>query len=143
MSDNTSTNSNTNAHELNESEKSLFARIIDSDMYFSFRQSKIVMGAAFVTLSYFLLALFAPLIAPQNPFDLAGLDLMDGLTPPAWEEEGLAKFPLGTDDQGRDLLSAIMYGSRLSLAVGFASVAFCRNIGHRFGLDFRLCGRIC
>ena len=95
----TSTNSNA---KTNESEKGLIARILDSDMFFSFRQSKIVMAAAFVTLSYFLLALFAPLISPQNPFDLAGLDLMDGLTPPAWEDEGQARFPLGTDDQGRD-----------------------------------------
>jgi peptide/nickel transport system permease protein len=131
MSDDTSTSSNA---DTSEAEKGLFARIIDSDMFYSFRQSKIVMAAAAVTLAYFLLALFAPLIAPQNPFDLAGLDLMDGLTPPAWEEDGLAKFPLGTDDQGRDLLSAIMYGSRLSLTVGFASVAFAAILGIGLGL---------
>ena len=129
MTDSTSTNSNTS-----ESEQSLFARIIDSDIFYSFRQSKIVMGAALVTLVYFSLALFAPLIAPHNPFDLAALDLMDGLTPPAWEEGGVSKFPLGTDDQGRDLLSAIMYGSRLSLAVGFASVAFAAILGISLGL---------
>ncbi|GAF92282.1 unnamed protein product, partial [marine sediment metagenome] len=83
---------------------------------------------------YFLVALFAPLISPQNPFDLAGLDLMDGLTPPAWEDGGQARFPLGTDDQGRDLLSAILYGSRLSLTVGFASVAFAAILGISLGL---------
>ena len=127
MSDSTSPNTE-------ESEQSLFARILDSDMFFSFRQSKIVMAAAFVTLLYFLLALFAPLISPQNPFDLASLDLMDGLTPPAWEEGGQARFPIGTDDQGRDLLSAILYGSRLSLTVGFASVAFAAILGISLGL---------
>ena len=127
MSDSTSTSTE-------ESEQSLFARILDSDMFFSFRQSKIVMAAAFVTLLYFLLALFAPLISPQNPFDLASLDLMDGLTPPAWEEGGQARFPIGTDDQGRDLLSAILYGSRLSLTVGFASVAFAAILGISLGL---------
>lgn len=126
--------SDSTASDSIESERSLLVRIIDSDMFYSFRQSKIVMAAAAITLTFFLLALFAPLIAPQNPFDLAGLDLMDGLTPPAWEEEGLAKFPLGTDDQGRDLLSAIMYGSRLSLTVGFASVAFAAILGIGLGL---------
>jgi len=128
-----STNSNANA-KTSANEKSLISRIIDSDMFFSFSQSKIVMAAAFVTLSIFLLALVAPLISPQNPFDLAGLDLMDGLTPPAWEDGGQARFPLGTDDQGRDLLSAILYGSRLSLTVGFASVAFAAILGISLGL---------
>ncbi len=115
-------------------EKGLLARALDSDIFYSFRQSKVVMVAAFVTLLYFALALFAPLISPQNPFDLASLDLMDGLTPPSWQEDGMAKFPIGTDDQGRDMLSAIMYGSRLSLAVGFASVAFAAILGISLGL---------
>lgn len=92
------------------------------------------MGAAAITLAYFFLALFAPLIAPYNPFDLASLDLMDGLTPPAWTEEGSSRFLLGTDDQGRDLLSTIMHGSRISLAVGFASVAFAAILGIGLGL---------
>jgi peptide/nickel transport system permease protein len=92
------------------------------------------MAAAVVTLIYFALALFAPLIAPHNPFDLASLDLMDGLTPPAWTEEGSSRFLLGTDDQGRDMLSTIMHGSRISLAVGFASVAFAAILGISLGL---------
>ncbi len=115
-------------------EKGMLARALDSDIFFSFRQSKIVMAAAVVTLIYFSMALFAPWIAPHNPFDLASLDLMDGLTPPAWEEDGVPQFLLGTDDQGRDLLSTIMYGSRISLAVGFASVAFAAILGITLGL---------
>lgn len=114
--------------------ESLAKRVLDSDILYSFRQSKLTMLAAAVTVSYFAMALFAPWIAPQNPFDLAGLNLLDSLTPPMWEEGGVPQFPLGTDDQGRDLLSAIMYGSRISLAVGFASVALAAVLGISLGL---------
>ena len=65
-------------------------------------------------------ALLAPWLAPHNPFDLATLSLLRRLKPPAWAEDGDPRFPLGTDDQGRDVLSAIMYGARMSLLVGFA-----------------------
>ena len=110
------------------------ARALDSDIYYSFRSNKLVMAAAGVTLLYFLMALFAPLIAPQNPFDVASLDLMNSLNPPLWYAEGVSGFVLGTDDQGRDVLSAIMYGSRISLAVGFASVALAALLGISLGL---------
>lgn len=115
-------------------EKTLLERVLDSDILYSFKRSKLTMLAAAVTLLYFAMALFAPLIAPQNPFDLASLNLLDSLTPPAWEDGGLPQFPLGTDDQGRDMLSAIMYGSRISLAVGFASVIFAAVLGITLGL---------
>lgn len=118
----------------NDVEKSTLQRILDSDILYSFRQSKLTMLAAAVTAFYFLVALFAPWIAPQNPFDLAGLNLLDSLTPPSWHPDGVPEFPLGTDDQGRDMLSAIMYGSRISLAVGFASVAFAAILGISLGL---------
>ncbi|MEX0344236.1 MAG: ABC transporter permease [Rhizobiaceae bacterium] len=114
--------------------RSLWARILDSDILYSFKRSKLTMLAAAVTLFYFAMALFAPWIAPQNPFDLAGLNLLDSLTPPAWQDGGMQQFPLGTDDQGRDMLSAIMYGSRISLAVGFASVIFAAVLGISLGL---------
>jgi peptide/nickel transport system permease protein len=115
-------------------EKNWFARTIDSDIFYSFTRSKLVMGAALVTFAYFFIALFAPLLASQNPFDLGSLDLMDGLTPPAWSDGGSSQFLLGTDDQGRDLLSAIMYGSRISLAVGFTSVICAAILGISLGL---------
>ncbi len=118
----------------NNGERSTLARILGSDILYSFRRSKLTMLAAAVTLFYFAMALFAPLIAPQDPFDLAGLNLLDSLTPPAWQDGGVAQFPLGTDDQGRDMLSAIMYGSRISLAVGFASVIFAAVLGISLGL---------
>ncbi len=117
-----------------KAEQGAIARFLASDIVYSFSRSKLTMLAAAITLFYFLMALFAPLIAPHDPFDLASLNLLDSLTPPMWEEGGVAQFPLGTDDQGRDLLSAIMYGSRISLAVGFASVAFAAILGISLGL---------
>jgi peptide/nickel transport system permease protein len=79
-------------------------------------------------------AVFAPWIAPHNPFDSATLILTDGFTPPAWNAGGTSRYLLGTDDQGRDLLSTIMYGARISLAVGVASVLFSMVLGVGLGL---------
>jgi peptide/nickel transport system permease protein len=112
----------------------LLTRAADSDMWFSFRRSPGAMLSAAVTLVMLLAALLAPLIAPHNPFDLASLDIMDANTPPMWESGGSPAFVLGTDDQGRDILSAIMYGSRVSLLVGFSAVFFSMVVGVTTGL---------
>jgi len=109
-------------------------RFFDGDIWHSFKQSNITIVAGIVTLVLMLSALFAPFISLQNPFDPAALDLMDAFTPPVWGEEGTWRFPIGTDDQGRDLYSAILYGSRLSLLIGFASVAFAMTLGVTLGL---------
>ena len=109
-------------------------RAKDSDIFFSFKSSKLTMIAAFVTALYFSLALFAPLIAPQNPFDLAQVQLIDAFTPPIWYPDGNPNFLIGADDQGRDLLSTIMYGARISLSVGFLSVLLAMVIGITLGL---------
>jgi len=79
-------------------------------------------------------ALLAPWIAPHNPFDLRTLDLKDALLPPAWQDGGQAGYAVGTDDQGRDVLSAIMFGARISLLVGLASVALAVVTGVALGL---------
>ena len=79
-------------------------------------------------------ALFAPWIAPHNPFDSGTLVLTDGFTPPAWVAGGTTRYLLGTDDQGRDMLSTIMFGARISLAVGVASVIFSMTLGVGLGL---------
>ena len=109
-------------------------RAFDSDMAYSFRRSPVTMVAAAVTLVMIVGATFAGWIAPQNPYDLASLDLFDAFTPPAWHEDGSARFLLGSDDQGRDVLSAILYGSRISLLVGFSSVLLAASIGVTLGL---------
>ncbi len=109
-------------------------RLLDSDVYYSFRSSRVTVVAAVITAVLFLAALFAPWITPQNPFDPGSLNLLDAFTPPVWADGGSWKFILGTDDQGRDLYSAILYGSRVSLFVGFASVTFAMILGVGLGL---------
>ena len=109
-------------------------RIWDSDVGHSFRTSPVAMGAALVALICGFCAVFAGWVAPHNPFDLATLDLANSLRPPSWSEGGSPQFFLGTDDQGRDILSALMYGARISLAVGLASVLLSVLIGVALGL---------
>ncbi|MGO1074543.1 ABC transporter permease [Inquilinus sp. CA228] len=109
-------------------------RLLDSDLAWRFRHSPIAIIALVVTLLMAAGAVLAPLIAPQDPFDAASLDLMNSLIPPAFEALGDPQFPLGTDDQGRDLFSAILYGTRISLLVGVAGVALAMLIGVTLGL---------
>ena len=109
-------------------------RFFDGDVWHSFRTSPMAIGAAVVAAVCIFSALFAPWVAPHNPFDLATLELSDARLPPMWEEGGSAKYLLGTDDQGRDILSAIMYGARISMLVGLASVALSVIVGVALGL---------
>lgn len=123
------------ANPLGEARTSgLLHRIFDSDIFYSFSRSPVTIISAVVTAIIFLAAGFAPWLAPHNPFDPATLDLMDGFTPPAWDVEGTSRFLLGTDDQGRDILSTIMHGSRVSLIVGFSAVLFSVVFGVSLGL---------
>lgn len=109
-------------------------RFFDGDVWHSFRSSPVAVGAAIVALACLVCALGANWIAPHNPFDLASLELGDARLPPAWEEEGNRRYLLGTDDQGRDILSALMYGARISLFVGVASVLLSVIVGVGLGL---------
>ncbi len=110
------------------------AWIWDSDVAWSFRRSPVAIGSALVLGICLAAAVFAPWIAPHNPFDLRTLNLTDALTPPAWEADGKGTYLLGTDDQGRDVLSAIMFGARISLLVGLASVVLAVVLGVGLGL---------
>ncbi|MFN5190222.1 MAG: ABC transporter permease, partial [Burkholderiales bacterium] len=109
-------------------------RIFDSDLWYSFKRHPLVIIAAILSLVCILGAVFAPLLAPHNPFDLKTLNLLDAFTPPAWSAAGKGQFLLGTDDQGRDVMSTIMYGSRVSLTVGICAVALSMVIGITLGL---------
>ena len=109
-------------------------RFFDSDLFYSFSHSPLSILAGLITLIYFLAALFAPWVAPQNPFDMASIDVMDSLIPPVWEIDGDERFLLGTDDQGRGILSTIIHGSRISLFIGFSSVIFAMILGVVLGL---------
>jgi peptide/nickel transport system permease protein len=113
---------------------SVFSRLWQSDVGYSFRTSPVAIGAALVALICVFCSVFAGFVAPHNPFDLVTLELSDARLPPAWSAEGSTKYLLGTDDQGRDILSALMYGARISLAVGFASVVLSVFIGVGLGL---------
>ncbi|MES2483968.1 MAG: ABC transporter permease [Pseudomonadota bacterium] len=112
----------------------ILLRWLDSDVGHSFRTSPVAVVAALIALVCVVGAAFAPWLAPHNPFDLATLELGDARRPPAWSAEGTLKYPLGTDDQGRDILSALMYGARISLVVGLVSVLLSMAIGVAMGL---------
>ena len=99
-----------------------------------FTRSPAAIIAAVVALLSIMGAAFAPLIASVNPYDLASFSLMDGLLPPMWEEFGILKFPLGTDDQGRDMVSSILYGARLSLIIGLSAMTIASVLGVGLGL---------
>ncbi len=113
---------------------SVFARMWDGDVFYSFRHSPVAVFSALIVIAMIFGAVFAPFIAPQNPFDTASLDILDNNLPPVWRDLGDPRFVLGTDDQGRDILSSILYGTRISLLVGFVSVFIAAVIGVSLGL---------
>jgi peptide/nickel transport system permease protein len=110
------------------------ARFLDGDVWYSFRRSPVAMVAALTALLCIVAALGAPWLAPHDPYDLAAIDLADARLPPAWMEGGSDRYWLGTDGQGRDILSTIMYGTRISLFVGLAAVAISVLLGVALGL---------
>jgi peptide/nickel transport system permease protein len=112
----------------------VWARFFDGDVWHSFRSSPVAVGAAVVAAVCVFCAMFAGWISPHNPFDLATLELSDSMLPPAWLQGGQAKYLLGTDEQGRDVLSALFYGARISLLIGGASVLVSMLIGVSLGL---------
>jgi peptide/nickel transport system permease protein len=113
---------------------STLARWWDSDLAWNFRHSPVAIVSVIVASAMVAIALFAPWLAPHNPFDLASINLLDARLPPAWAKDGVGKFLLGTDDQGRDVLSTIMYGARISLLVSVLAVVFSVIVGVSLGL---------
>jgi len=109
-------------------------RFLAGDLWHSFRSSPVAMAAGLTAFVCIFCAAFANLVAPHDPMDLASLELSDALLPPAWMAEGKATYLLGTDPQGRDILSALMHGTRISLVVGLASVTMSMLIGVPLGL---------
>ena len=112
----------------------ILRRVWQHDLAWSFRRSPVTVAAAALTLICVGAALLAPWVSPQDPFDMATLNLSDAFLPPAWDEKGVARYPLGTDNQGRDILSTIMHGARISLGVGLAAVFFALVLGVCLGL---------
>src|SRR3954470_24203102 len=110
------------------------ARAFASDVFYSFRRSRLTMVAAAITAMFFLLAIFASLLAVQNPLDPSQLELINSRIAPLWTADGQSPFLLGTDEQGRDVFSAIVYGLRVSLVVGILGVVFAAVLGIGLGL---------
>jgi peptide/nickel transport system permease protein len=108
--------------------------VTESDIFHSFKRSKVTVVAATALFIMVAGAVFAPLVAPHNPFDIAALNLLDSELPPAWMEGGNPSYWLGTDTQARDVFSSILYGLRISLFVGFASVVLAMVLGVFLGL---------
>jgi peptide/nickel transport system permease protein len=113
---------------------SRWRNIWTSDLVWRFRHSPVAIVAAIVALALVSMAVFAPWLAPYNPFNPATLNLMDGMTPPNSESYSGRYFVFGTDNQGRDVLSTIMYGSRISLFVGVMATLFAMLLGVGLGL---------
>jgi peptide/nickel transport system permease protein len=111
-----------------------FRKVWDHDLAWRFRRSPVAVAAALVAVLCIGGALFSPWLAPQNPFDASALNLNDAFKPPAWEAGGERAYFLGSDNQGRDILSTILYGARISLGVGVASVALAMLLGVALGL---------
>jgi peptide/nickel transport system permease protein len=107
---------------------------LDSDLFYSFRRSPVTVLASAVVLLIVLSAIFAPWIVPHNTYEVVTLNLSNAFRPPAWTQAGRAEFLLGTDDQGRDVLSTIILGTRVSLVVGFSAVIFAAVLGVTLGL---------
>ncbi|HKX09101.1 MAG TPA: ABC transporter permease [Stellaceae bacterium] len=114
--------------------KGALRRALDSDLFYSFRRSPLTVVAAIVTVVLIASALLCDWIAPHNPYDLATLNILDSQDPPAWVAGGSWEYPFGTDDQGRDVLSAVLYGMRVSIMVGFAAVLLALVAGVGLGL---------
>ena len=110
------------------------ARFLDSDIGHRFRSSPVAMAAALIAFVCVFASVFAGWVAPHNPFDLTTLELSDARLPPSWSEAGSRKYLLGTDDQGRDILSAVIYGARISLVVGGVSGILSVLVGVSLGL---------
>lgn len=117
-----------------EQEPGLLQRFRRSDLWWSFTHHRPAMAAAVLLAVLVVTAFAAPWIAPQNPYDPAQLDLWNAELPPLWLEEGQWPYLLGTDTQGRDILSAILYGSRISILIGVGAVILSLTVGLSLGL---------
>ena len=110
-------------------------RFKQSDFLYYFKRDKVAMASFTVFMLFLVMAIAAPILSPTDPYDLASIDIMDSELPPSWMEDGDERFVLGTDEQGRDILSTILYGSRLSLTIGFLAVGLQLVLGIVIGLS--------
>ncbi|MVO17938.1 ABC transporter permease [Parasedimentitalea maritima] len=115
-------------------EPSRWSRVWNSNIGYSFRRNPVAIVSLMIFLLIAIMSIFAPLIAPFDPYDLGQIDIMNSEYPPLWVDGSDAQFILGTDDQGRDLWSTILYGTRLSLLIGICAVVLQAFLGISIGL---------
>ncbi|CAH1533499.1 dipeptide ABC transporter membrane subunit DppC [Vibrio owensii] len=127
--------SQSNVTAVPEAVPSAWQRFKNSDFLYYFKRDKVAMASFTVFMVFLVLAIAAPVLAPTDPYDLTSIDIMDSELPPSWMEDGDERFVLGTDEQGRDILSTILYGSRLSLTIGFLAVGLQLVLGIIIGLS--------
>ncbi len=113
---------------------SKFQILLGTEFFHNYKTSKTAIISSIMILAVILIAIFGPYFTVQNPYNLSSLDLSDSYKPPAWVDGGDTKFFLGTDENGRDILSAIIYGSRISLYIGIVGVILSSFIGIVVGL---------
>ena len=114
--------------------RSKWQRFLQSDFLYHFLRDPVAYVSFGILMLLVISAFSAPLIAPHDPYDPTTIDIMDSETPPAWEAEGTRRFLLGTDDMGRDMLSTMLYGMRISIIIGIAAVVLQALIGIVIGL---------
>ncbi|UWQ25199.1 ABC transporter permease [Leisingera aquaemixtae] len=117
-----------------KSEPSRWSKVWNSNMGYSFRRNPVAVVSMVVFLVIAVASFLAPVIAPYDPYDPGSIDIMNSEYPPVWIDGALPEFMLGTDDQGRDLWSTILYGTRLSLLIGICAVALQAFLGISIGL---------
>ncbi len=114
--------------------KTKWQRCKESYFLYSFVRDKVAVTSFVLLLVFLVMAFSAPVISPMNPYDSDNIDIMNSEIPPMWMEDGTPEFPLGTDNQGRDMLSTMLYGLRTSIIIGLGAVAIQGGIGIFLGL---------
>lgn len=109
-------------------------RFLHSEFVYNYRHNVSAIIGTVIVVFMLIMAILGPLFAPQNPYDVGSLSLSNAYLSPAWMENGDSRFLLGTDSQGRDILSSLIYGSRISLFIGILGTAFSCIIGVTLGL---------
>lgn len=117
-----------------EKKCSLFKRILKSEFFYNYKRSGTAILGTIIVLVTLFLAIAGPYIVPQNPYNIKDLELSEAYKPPMWQEGGSSEFILGSDSQGRDMLSTLVYGSRISLFIGVVATILSCILGVFLGL---------
>jgi len=127
-------NTKSTAVEVKIEEPGMIERFLNSEFFFNYKRNIPAILGTIIIVVFILMTTIGPFIVTQNPYNLREISLMDAYKAPAWSEGGEWRFPLGTDAQGRDILSSIVYGSRISLFIGLTGMIFSAVIGTVLGL---------